>query len=47
MLINMKAPLSEGQIVPITLTFNDGSSKQVDVKVMKMMPSAMPMKHAH
>jgi len=43
MLINMKAPLNEAQIVPITLTFDDGSSKQVDVKVLK----AMPMKHMH
>lgn len=47
MLINMKGPLSEGQIVPITLTFDDGSSKQVEVKVVKMMQAAMPMKHAH
>jgi len=47
MLINMKAPLTEGQVVPITLTFDDGSSKQVEVKVVKMMPAAMPMKHAH
>jgi periplasmic copper chaperone A len=47
MLINMKAPLSEGQVVPFTLTFDDGSSKQVEVKVMKMMPAAMPMKHVH
>ena len=45
MLIDMKAPLSEGQVVPITLTFDDGSSKQVDVKVVKMMSAAMPMKH--
>jgi len=47
MMINMKAPLSEGQVVPITLTFDDGSSKQVEVKVVKTMPAAMPMKHAH
>lgn len=47
MLINMKAPLSEGQIVPITLTFDDGSSKQIDVKVVKMVPSQMPMQHKH
>lgn len=45
MLIDMKAPLSEGQVVPITLTFDDGSSKQVDVKVVKMMSAPMPMKH--
>lgn len=47
MLIDMKAPLSEGQMVPITLTFDDGSSKQVDVKVVKMMSAATPMKHGH
>ena len=33
MLIDLKAPMKEGDIVPITLTFDDGSSKQVDAKV--------------
>ena len=42
MLIDMKAPLSEGQVVPITLGFDDGSSKVVEVKVQKVMPAAMP-----
>lgn len=45
MLIDMKAPLSDGQVVPITLTFDDGSSKQVDVKVQKMVPAGMQMRH--
>jgi hypothetical protein len=47
MLIDMKAALTEGQSVPITLTFDDGSSKQIDVKVKKMMPAGMQMKHGH
>lgn len=47
MMINMKTTLSEGQVVPITLTFDDGSSKQVEAKVVKMMPAAMPAQHAH
>lgn len=45
MLIDMKAPLKEGDVVPMTLTFDDGSSKQVDVKVQKMMPAGMQMRH--
>jgi copper(I)-binding protein len=40
MMIDLKAPMKEGDSVPITLTFDDGSSKQVDAKVVK--PSAMP-----
>ena len=47
MLIDMKAPLSEGQRVPVTLTFDDGSSKQIDVPVKKMVPAGMQMKHGH
>ena len=35
MMIDLKAPLKEGDSVPITLTFDDGSSKQVDAKVVK------------
>ena len=46
MLIDMKAPLKEGDIVPMTLTFNDGSSKLVDIKVQKMMPAGMQMQHS-
>lgn len=45
MLIDMKAPLAEGEIVPITLTFDDGSSKRIDVKVVRMMSAGMQMRH--
>lgn len=48
MLIDMKAPLTEGQIVPITLGFDDGSSKQVDAKVVNMMAGKamqQPVRH--
>lgn len=38
MLIDLKAPMKEGDVVPITLTFDDGSSKQVEAKVVRPMP---------
>lgn len=38
MLIDLKAPLKEGDIVPITLGFDDGSSKKVDARVQKPVP---------
>ena len=48
MLIEMKAPMKEGDSVPITLTFDDGSSKTVDAKVMRPMAEGMPgMQHKH
>jgi len=48
MLIDMKAPMKEGDVVPITLTFDDGSSKKVDAKVVKPMAAGMPaMEHKH
>ena len=48
MLIDMKAPMKEGDSVPITLMFDDGSSKTVDAKVMKPMAEGMPgMQHKH
>ncbi|MDD2743023.1 MAG: copper chaperone PCu(A)C [Rhodocyclaceae bacterium] len=48
MLINLKAPMKEGDVVPITLTFDDGSSKVVDAKVMKPVAAGMPaMEHKH
>ena len=48
MLIEMKAPLQEGQFVPITLGFVDGSSKQVDAKVVNMMAGkSMPQPVQH
>ena len=37
MLIDLKAPLKEGEIVPITLGFDDGSSKRVDARVVNPM----------
>lgn len=45
MMIDMKAPLKEGEVVPMTFTFDDGSSKQVDVKVQKAAPAGMQMRH--
>ena len=49
MLIDLKAPMKEGDVVPITLTFDDGSSKQVDAKVVRPMAAGMaPMSdHKH
>lgn len=47
MMIDLKAPMKEGDIVPITLTFDDGSSKQVDAKVVRPMAAGMPMEHKH
>lgn len=48
MLIDLKAPMKEGDVVPITLSFDDGSSKKVEAKVVKPMPAAMPpMEHKH
>jgi len=48
MLIDMKAPMKEGDVVPITLTFDDGSSKKIDAKVVKPMAAGMPaMEHKH
>jgi len=47
MLIDLKAPMKEGDSVPITLTFDDGSSKQVDAKVVRPGPAPMPMEHKH
>ena len=48
MLIDLKAPMKEGDVVPITLTFDDGSSKKVDAKVVKTMAAGMPaMEHKH
>lgn len=46
MLIDLKAPLKEGDVVPITLGFDDGSSKKVEAKVLKAAPPAMEQ-HQH
>ena len=45
MLIDLKAPMKEGDSVPITLTFDDGSSKQVEAKVVR--PTAAPASMEH
>ena len=48
MLIDLKAPMAEGDMVPITLTFDDGSSKTIDAKVMRPTAGGMPgMGHKH
>ena len=48
MMIDLKAPMKEGDVVPITLTFDDGSAKQVEAKVVRPMAAGMPMKeHKH
>lgn len=46
MLIDLKAPMKEGDVVPITLTFEDGSSKQVDAKVIRPVAAPMQMDHS-
>ena len=46
MLIDMKAPLKEGGAVPITLTFDDGSSQRIDAPVRKPHDGA-PAAHGH
>ena len=48
MMINLNAPMKEGDVVPITLTFDDGSSKKVDARVVRPMAAGMPaMEHKH
>ena len=46
MLIELKSQMKEGDVVPITFTFEDGSSKTVDAKVMRPMAPGMQM-HKH
>lgn len=51
MMIDLKAPLKEGELVPITLGFADGSSKKVEARVVRP-GAAMPamehkMEHKH
>ena len=47
MLIDLKAPMMEGDTVPLTLTFDDGSTKKVDAKVVKPTAAPAPMEHKH
>ena len=42
MMIDLKVPMKEGDSVPITLTFDDGSSKQVDARVVRATPAPAP-----
>lgn len=42
MLIDMKAPLKEGDTVPITLSFDDGSTQQIAAPVRKTQTAATP-----
>lgn len=42
MMIELKGAMKEGDKVAITLGFDDGSSKQVDAPVRKIMPAPMP-----
>lgn len=48
MLIDLKSPMKEGDSVPITLSFEDGSSKTVEAKVVRpTVPAAATMEHKH
>jgi len=48
MLIDLKAAMKEGDIVPITFTFDDGSTKKVDAKVVRPTAAVAPMsEHKH
>ncbi len=47
MLIDLKAPLKEGDLVPLTLQFDDGSEKTVQAPVVRGTPGGMPMQHKH
>lgn len=47
MLIDLKAPMKEGDVVPITLGFDDGSSKKVDARVVRPIAATAPMEHKH
>ena len=48
MLLDLKQSLKEGDIVPITVTFEDGSSKKFDAPVRKIQTmTPMQMDHDH
>ena len=47
MLIDLKAPMKEGDVVPITLNFDDGSSRKVDAQVLRPTAAPAPMEHKH
>ena len=45
MLIDLKQPLSEGDAVPITLIFDDGSSQQISAPVRRIQAVAPAVEH--
>lgn len=45
MLIDLKQPLNEGEVVPIALIFDDGSSQQIAAPVRKIQATAPAMNH--
>lgn len=45
MMIDLTKPLSPGDNVPITLTFEDGSSKSIEAPVQKMQMQMKGMQH--
>ena len=47
MLIELKAPLKEGGKVALTLGFDDGSSKRIDMPVRRIMPAMDHSAHQH
>ena len=50
MLIDLKAPMKEGEHVPLTLTFDDGSRKTIEARVVRpgaAMMAPSPQAHGH
>lgn len=47
MMIDLPAALKEGEVVPITLGFDDGSSKVVEAKVVRGMPAPASAMEQH
>ena len=45
MLIDLKQPLNEGEVVPIALIFDDGSSQQIAAPVRRIQAAAPTAKH--
>ena len=45
MLIDLVQALNEGDVVPLTLSFDDGSSQQISAPVRKIQTTAPAMKH--
>ena len=47
MMIDLKAPLKEGDKVAITLVFADGSSKKIEAPIRRPMPVTAHSEHKH